>query len=50
MIGSEPFESAQPGHEKDGGFRHDQPVGWPIGEPSTDPFAVDYHGMHEARP
>ena len=25
------------------------PMGWAIEEASIDPFAVDYHGMHEAR-
>ena len=25
------------------------PMGWAIEEVSIDPFAVDYHGMHEAR-
>ena len=24
-------------------------LGWPINDPLADPFAVDYHGMHEAR-
>jgi hypothetical protein len=25
------------------------PLGWTLGDPSADPFAVDYRGMHEAR-
>jgi hypothetical protein len=25
------------------------PLGWTVSDGSTDPFAVDYRGMHEAR-
>lgn len=25
------------------------PLGWPVDDPSADPFAVDYRGIHEAR-
>jgi hypothetical protein len=25
------------------------PMGWPVDDPSANPFAVDYRGMHEAR-
>jgi hypothetical protein len=49
VIGSSGFQSRRPEMEQMVRTAATSPLGWMIGELSTDPFAVDYHGMHEAR-
>jgi hypothetical protein len=49
VIGSAPYESHIQDLEKMGLSATTNALGWPVNDPLADPFAVDYHGMHEAR-
>jgi hypothetical protein len=49
VIGSTPFESRGQDLEKMAQSATTNALGWHIDDPLADPFAVDYHGMHEAR-
>ena len=48
VIASVPYESRQD-LEQMASSATTNALGWPINDPLADPFAVDYHGMHEAR-
>ena len=49
VIGSAPYELHIQDLEKMGLSATTNALGWPVNDPLADPFAVDYHGMHEAR-
>jgi hypothetical protein len=49
VIGTPSVESRKQDMEEMARFAMTSPMGWAIGEASTDPFAVDYRGIHEAR-
>jgi hypothetical protein len=50
VIGAPGVQSRKPEMEQMARLAITSPLGWPVDEASIDPFAVDYHGMHEARP
>ncbi len=49
VIGSAPYESHRQDLERMALSATTNALGWPVNDPLADPFAVDYHGMHEAR-
>jgi hypothetical protein len=49
VIGASEVGSRKPEMEQMAKLAMTSPMGWMLNDPSTDPFAVDYRGMHEAR-
>jgi hypothetical protein len=49
VIASAPYGSRGQDLEKMAASATTNALGWLINDPLADPFAVDYHGMHEAR-
>ena len=49
VIASAPYTSRVEDLSKMASSTTANALGWPINDPLADPFAVDYHGMHEAR-
>lgn len=49
VIGSSGYNSRSMDLEQIARTTMTNALGWMLNDPSTDPFAVDYHGMHEAR-
>src|SRR5262249_20575980 len=49
VIASSPYESRAQELDKMALSATTNALGWPVDDPLADPFAVDYHGMHEAR-
>ena len=49
VISSTPYASRAQELEKMAATATTNALGWPVNDPLADPFAVDYHGMHEAR-
>lgn len=49
VISSTPYASRAQELEKMAAAATTNALGWPVNDPLADPFAVDYHGMHEAR-
>jgi hypothetical protein len=49
VIAAAPYGSRGQDLEKMASSATTNALGWPINDPLADPFAVDYHGMHEAR-
>jgi hypothetical protein len=49
VIASSPYESRAQALDNMALSGTTNALGWPVDDPLADPFAVDYHGMHEAR-
>jgi hypothetical protein len=49
VISSTPYSSRTQDLETMAAAATTNALGWPVDDPLADPFAVDYHGMHEAR-
>jgi hypothetical protein len=49
VIASSPYESRMQDLDRMGLSATTNALGWPVNDPDADPFAVDYHGMHESR-
>jgi hypothetical protein len=49
VIAATPYETRLPDLELMGNSATTNALGWPVNDPLADPYAVDYHGMHEAR-
>jgi hypothetical protein len=49
VIASSPYESRTQNLDNMALSATTNALGWPVDDPLADPFAVDYHGMHEAR-
>jgi hypothetical protein len=49
VIGTSGYESRRADLEQIASAAATNSLGWRLNDPNADPFAVDYHGMHEAR-